>query len=352
MPNYRNADDVYTDLSRRINREPDPKIWDHLVRKRYITEMVAEEDAITMEELVAEYRGLEQLRGNDSHRPRIEREVPPDKRGEALSRILAIEAAQGPDVQRFRKRLLDDKLLTWEEAVSWIEEQHRTAGRPTMYAVVPVPEEANEDEPFAWLKQAAQKSLKEKSTWPVAYKVKTIDYARPGDSWVHRLPVSIGSPLDQLRVISERLAKAYHWPPAAATVFVLTGAEYLIPRARITTTIKSPFSALRTISIEVLASVPVREVTEIYADARRRLLGPGGRDPAITKEWRAELAVFVAEHNDGRSWREAMKIWNEKHPERRCDNPSTFARDGRQAYEKITGSRLFWGKDKNSPASG
>jgi hypothetical protein len=352
------AEDVRIELSKIIKREPDPAIWEYLVNESYVGEVI-DGFSDAMKNLVDTYHKLENLKAKTSVPKKIVKEIPPDQRGVALSKILAVEAAEEPDVIKFREQFLGGKTLTWDEAISWIEEQHRKDGRPTKWVSLPIPKNIDicvSDITLNWLNEITKTSPKERRLWSVSYEVKLLEYVLPESPWVQHIPIAMNGTLDHLRLVSERLAKKYKWQPAAATIFILAGVLYVMPKARITTKTNMYYPALSSISIELLPSVPVNEISKLYANARKKLLGPGRRDPAITQKWRAELAVFVAEHNDGRSWRDVMELWNKKHPvspsgERRAgqayENPSTFARDGRQAYEKITGKRLMWGKDKS-----
>lgn len=355
-PFYRDSKDVHGELSKWLNREPDREIWKLLVEDRYPGEVI--NGFLTMKKLVDRYRRLEQLRGGSKRRVALEKDVPPDQRGRALSEIMALSAARRPDVQEYREKFLGNNLLTTGQAPPWIEEQFQKQGPPTRFVAVPVPEGADYQEGgFGWLKQAASLPAEERMSWPVKASVNLLAYSGPDKEHVSRVPTAVNSPLERLRVISEDLSKAYGWHPAQATIFVLTGLTPMLFRARITTETGGTFPAKDTIRLEVRLGVSVREVVDIYAEVRRELLGPGRRDPVVIQKWRADLAVFAAEHNDGRSWREAMETWNKLHPERQgnagyYNNPSTFARDARQAYEKITGARLIWGQQEEVKTNG
>ncbi|MBS4032645.1 MAG: hypothetical protein KGZ63_14685 [Clostridiales bacterium] len=356
---YFSVNEVYTKLSNLLNREPSPRIWDYMIKHGYIDDAISEHEDI-IEDILVIYRELEELQKDKNKPQQTVREVPPDQRGIALSKILSIEAANDQQVKKFRESYLNNTLLTWDEAVSWIKQEKEKEGKPTTFVKIPIPSTLNitlDGEPFEWLKKLAETPLNERRTWPLNMEVKILDYLIPGDQWVHRFPVAFGGALDELRLLSENLSKRYGWPAAAATIFVLSGIPYMLPKARITTSINSYYPALSKITVQASPAVPVNEIMDIYTAARKKILGPGKRDRAVTQQWRAELAVFVAEHNDGRSWRKAMELWNQQHPVKPkakrmpgqgYEHPSIFARDGRQAYEKITGKHLLWGKEKNS----
>ena len=55
----------------------------------------------------------------------------------------------------------------------------------------------------------------------------------------------------------------------------------------------------------------------------------------------ADLAVFVAERNDGRTWQLVLDEWNGLRGER-ATSVAAFARKARSAYKTITGKSLVW----------
>jgi hypothetical protein len=353
-----NEEKLRSKLERKLQRSVHPGIWRMLVKERYISEVLEGES--DLDDLTERYLEVEGYFRDDARKPKDEsRIVPPDQRGIALSKILANEASKDDDVMSYRKDYLNNILMSWEEAVAWIKEKKKEEGKPTLYIKeLPIPENINvgfSDIQASWVRNIAKDLIHKKEIKPVGVLRKDLEYVTPEQVYTTSVPVKKGGALDSLRLLSETLSNKFNWPKAAASIFVLTGKIYITPKARITTHINPSYPALSTITIETLPSTSWREVENIFSESRKMLLGKGQRDKPITQAWRADLAVFVAEHNDGRSWREAMELWNNQHPvpSDRKRKPgedyissSTFARDGRQAYEKITGKRLLWGKDK------
>lgn len=337
-------------FARVLGHDPDPEIWRYLVKKQYVSEFATGPAGYLR--LRREYEQLARLqRGRRKQPPRPGREIPPDPRGEALSRILAAHAARHPAVRQFRERYLAGRLLTHEEAVAWIEDQAARQQGTHIWVKTPVPldhlpkwGQGSVADQWAWLSAAAAVPDEEKERWGrPSFESHVLQYLKPGSQTSHAVLVVFGSPLHALYRVAETLHREYTWGQAASTIFVLTGIAPRLPLARVTTTRRGGWPALSTITIEARVGVPVRDIAQVYSLARQELLGTGKRDPAVRDEKRAALAVFVAENNDGRTWREVMEAWNREYPKWRYSEVRNFARDARAAYEKITGRRLDWG---------
>ena len=124
------------------------------------------------------------------------------------------------------------------------------------------------------------------------------------------------------------------WPPAEA-IFGRQGVPWHTP-------------SLDRISVKVPPTTSPKVVMRLFAELRRRYykVEESGRVPGIQllSEKHAELAVFAFEHNDGRSWLEALSAWNETHGSRGWgySDEKPFARDSRAAYKTVTGRNLGW----------
>lgn len=74
------------------------------------------------------------------------------------------------------------------------------------------------------------------------YRYRELAYAVPGVAHVRRRRTAVGGVLDDLGLISNRLAETYEWQAAQATTFVLTG---IAPAwASMTGAIRNPPGAL------------------------------------------------------------------------------------------------------------
>src|SRR5438093_8403361 len=129
MTQWRTSGDVRHALERRLKKPPDDEIWSHLEEDRWVREVI---DALDVDDangvfdgLVEQYRRLERLRG-PARRPVVHvREAEPDKRWEALARVIAAEANRFPQVRRFQRDVLGGRLLRPDEVMDWMKEQAR-----------------------------------------------------------------------------------------------------------------------------------------------------------------------------------------------------------------------------------
>ena len=126
----------------------------------------------------------------------------------------------------------------------------------------------------------------------------------------HDLHVWAGSPLDDLRKLSESLADAYPWQPAQAAAFVLEG---LIPLA-------TPFMLhvpqvwgerrRARVIMEVDAWIPAATVLRAYREVQRQLL-PGHNRPVSRRA--VDLVYFVLQRRPA-TWTVLLDLWNSEHP--------------------------------------
>jgi hypothetical protein len=91
------------------------------------------------------------------------------------------------------------------------------------------------------------------------------------------------------------------------------------------------------------------EVAEILLGSKKRLLaleqerlGSGFTFGQKITDTRIRLAMVAAQLNDGRTWDEARLAWNELYPQATFGPDEHFARDAREAYQRITGKHLRW----------
>jgi hypothetical protein len=287
---------------------------------------------------------------------------PPSRRIRAISDLIAGEAAEDPQVQAFREEFLPERLLAFGEIEGWIKEhQEQAPGHSRWLLELPVPQDtrlelikepaaeppaeptaATTEEPGA--EPAAMPVLiidpplvigrleAKRGHGPIGRSIKTLEYAIPGDRWVRRIATRVGTPLEDLRYLSEELARRYRWQPSQATIFVLTGLTPLINEIGATIEYRGPIPALTRIALSVDPAVSPREVAERYRELRRELR-PGRSRPLSEKH--TELALFATERPEGESWLDQMTAWNQAHPAWRYEQPTNFARDARQAQRRL-----------------
>lgn len=211
----------------------------------------------------------------------------------ALSLLLANEADGDSQVRGFRRAHLPHGLVDLDEVHRWVET--RSAAKPTIYGTGEVP---RRDMPDV------------RRGRPIAVVVgdvhwKTVKY--PLDGWVGERSTTRGTPLDELRLLTERLADTYPWQPAQATAFVLSGAT---PVAQVLTTgSPSPAKSRATVTITADLDLPVEAVAAAYLRAR---VAAKGAKPRLPSAKGVELVIH-AEERPGASVHALRQSWNREH---------------------------------------
>jgi hypothetical protein len=223
--------------------------------------------------------------------------LPPDTRCTALTKIVSRLLGKEEDVRQFRQEILGSKLLSDEDVVNWVE-THKAIG-------------------------AHEIPLRIES---VGWVFDTVFTNKEGA-------------LHRLKTLSGVIAERGFWSEGEAGYFILTG---IAPPIRPVITKANIASDFKRITIEVFPHVPGAVVERLYLEARDMLVKQGGWKPNTKKinEKHCSLAVFAAEQTD--SWSVRLQKWNKAHPEwqYRATARSTFARDCRVAYERLTGCKL------------
>ena len=326
----RTKEDVKRLLAGRIGKPIREDIWTEPSIESYVEEFLEFKTEDTWRDLLNEYRRLDAkfpLTGR-AQRQKTIREIPPDRRLEVLSYIIAAEASRLPEVRNFREKVLRGRLLAPEDVPSWIE-QHKAEA--TIYVRIPLP---SKPQNFPdWFSSLAAIPEEERATWPVEYQSDTLAYPVPGEEFVRRVPVDKNSPLGHLKqVVTKLVTRSPWWQEAQAVAFVLTGVVPPLPRARITITYSSHMPPR--ITLEVDPRLSSREVADIYAKARSEVFQ--GRDKPMGEK-HLTLAAFLAENATGETWQELMGKWNREYPKWKYTDYRWFCRDARAAFKRVTG---------------
>ena len=389
-------EDVRKAVERELNREPDPELWDWLVEDRYVSEVLnafdeaEHEDAL--KELLNRYRIFaKRRRGSGAARAPQRRETEPDARADALAFILSAEAHYRPLVRRFRRKTLrTDEPLKPLEARSWITKQIHAQGDPTIRieralspSGRPMPLGAISRNPRpqlfpeSWNPSVAKRLPKKvieliksgSCPWlPIGEKgigkiaslsITHADPAMSGSAWSLRteiisirgfpdLPVRLGSALSELKRVSEHLGQSLGLAACDWALFILSG---IPPEPALASSwVRSgPCPALDRIQIDAGPSTGPQEVVQLFQKSKQRLLELErerlGREFSFgqkTTDTRLRLAMMAAQLNDGRTWDEARLTWNKQYPSNKFGPDDHFARDAREAYQRISGKRLRW----------
>ena len=273
-------------------------------------------------------------------------EIPPDKRFLGLTKIISSLMNKEEDIKKFRSEVLQGKLLTPEEAPKWIEEQ---AAREKHTLTISFDVDAGEGWEDRLLEEVKQFVQTQKDGKLLPFKVgmatTTLAYIKPPSQWVHRVVINKNSTLGRLK----HLANKYQgfWKEAGAVHFILTGIAYPISRAKVGAKINS--FGLNRVSLEVSPHLPGSKVMELYLEERKKLLMLSGNRQEKSRrltEKHVSLAVFVVEEMG--SWAMKLRKWNRKYPQWAYPQTarSTFARDCRMAYKRLTGWK--WNDEQNT----
>ena len=224
------------------------------------------------------------------------------KRAEAFREVALTLAGKHPAIQQFRRMHLRGRLLTDEEARSFLD--RRCDGpRRTIYGT-----------------KAVSRKL-----WKLAEKLSKTYQWREGDAVWHVLtgynppvrPLEVRADIDQ--------AVWYDGSPTRSS-----GTTWITAKAGDSSRAYRPSTARITITAD--ASVEAGEVERAFRDAQRQILGGDARP---TQPQTLEAASFVARRMcecPAESWKQRLRIWNETRPEEWRHN--NF-RALRQAFERF-----------------
>lgn len=329
-------DEVRKALAARLRRPIDEEIWALLVEDRYVAE-AAQSDSL--DDLANRYQRLVRLRGKKPSAPRPgPREIPPDARLRALSWRLAQLAAERPNVQAFRERVLGGKLLNYGDIAEWVKRTAEADGQvqPQLIVTVPPGYTVTDIQPSgSWTVPPLTIS---EAMPAVQAPMRLLAYSTRGKGAVMRTHVAVGGILDELRQLSQALAGEFGWQEALATTFVLTGLAPEMPKALISFEWHFGATAETRIHIAADASTPVREVAEAYRQARADLArSTRSRRYRRMEEKHSQLARLYSEN--GRPWRERMSAWNKQHPQWKYTEVRNFSRDCTRAWRRLFGEQ-------------
>jgi len=225
---------------------------------------------------------------------------PSDPRHWALWRGCALAAAESPEVREFRKTVLQNKVMSQEEAARWVDEQ-----------------------------RDADVAEKLGPGW------KRLDWGVPA---VHRhtfvVPAWRGRPLFALRAAALKLMGMFPWSMPQAALFVLTDQTPVVPPLRGWIKPAALVGAQR-IMIEVDPTISSKMVGDFYRCYMQPKTRTGSHSPTRIKERTAELAIFAMNKPDWPRPIDGMRLWNTVHPEWSYNHSGTFSRDCEAAKQRV-----------------
>jgi hypothetical protein len=229
------------------------------------------------------------------------------EREATVEEYLAMCATCDPQTRKFRKEVLEDRLLTEEEARALVQSPAARFFDETCF------EYAGGEIPLVGHRAELDWHTRESGEeWEVWYRagvtveppgmtrvVAESEYEPP---WVdtgrskwrdrkyggggselffvdykgrpRRRAVWRGSPLARLRRLSESLARTYRWEPAQSTMFVLTGKPPKVPALKATTRLRySPQHLDATITVEASPWASSKAVERLFGEAQVKDMG-------------------------------------------------------------------------------
>ena len=258
-------------------------------------------------------------------------------RREAISSALAEIARQDEDVLYFRRTVLNDQLLQFEEVDRWIQERRSDATYP-LALIVRIKDGFKLNHQNGWQLEPPLSSMGPEGIEGLV-PVDTLAYAKKGDRWKHSVSIGRDGTLRTVWRLSNALAKRFLWQEAQATMFMLTDMTPLLtedvkltPPGMMTLPWGglSPLSCLTRVTLTIDPMMTPREVAQKYGRIRARLLG---RKPRVQSKKHLQLAVFAVKYPT--LSREAMVEWGLRFPDWKYTRISIFARDARIARHRL-----------------
>jgi hypothetical protein len=216
------------------------------------------------------------------------------------------ERGEAFGIAAFHRDVLRGRWLAVDEVTTWIERQRQIQG------------------PVGSRRPSGR-------TARSGIRVPLLAWADPDAAWTSWVATKRGSRLDRLRRISEALSRFYGWPPAGATLFVLTGRAPQHQAIRTTVRHRTPLQVRSRVVLEIDPMSTPADVADEYRRVRRLHFGTRLRR---LSDKHAQLAMFHLAHQDlGPS--EALATWNRTWPPFRYRSLSAFRRDGRDALVRL-----------------
>jgi hypothetical protein len=264
----------------------------------------------------------------------------------AISVLLADEAGREPEVVVLRRRHVRSALpnrplsglLREEEVDGWIlarapkDSQSGAPVRPLAARKLGVVGEgADADCVWALPESTASGTPGEAARY--------LWYALPESPGPRALPTEPGGVLDELRLVSEMLARRYGWHVSQAVLFVLTGQIPLVPPIKTELRLIRPLTSGSRVILSIDPDTAPEELAAHFRRARRALRG-GAYRPLSEKH--AFLAFFVARRPRRERWARRMDAWNAAYPQWRYERVTNFSRDALQSQRRLVRPHLAY----------
>jgi hypothetical protein len=320
------------DVRQRVEDELGGPVADNIWEYLHNADRIADQNDITR--LVEEVRNAQRAFNlpvqGEAAPPLIEEdEGSAELRWQAVSLLLAKEAAKDARVRAFRDRFLNGQTLPHSKVEAWLKEQAERDGPPRPWMTAPVV-----------LKDADGKvsligiGIKQEDSGPsVRVENRYIEYGIPGHPWRLLQPIAPGGVLEKLWLLIRDLRRTYRlWTPAQTTLFILSGLTPQVQGITHRVEFVPGLQAATRIVITVDPAVTPDDLADYYAKARAEL--KTARYRAISEK-HLQLAIFMEQASELDSWEIRLEEWNRQFPEYSYDNGYEFQRDARKVRERL-----------------
>ncbi len=349
-------------LARQMRRPIHDEVWARLAAEGYLDDWetvgnTANEPTL-LKEMAAKTRRLEDGGAPKPKKPSRLADDEQDRRLLIISTICAHDARKREDVQQFRAEVLGD-VVPVDEVPAWITARAEPRVVPRESITIEIPpghrlarQESGDgltwrvdpplllDEVVAAERCGRDLVRRAGPAVKVGSSVPVLQWSDPSQDWVSSTPVTKGSDLDQLRLLSTRLSADYGWGNDTAVAFVLADAVPLVKDVSVQARVEG-FGAQgggrprRRVVVEADATTSPTRVAAAYSAARREL-GVKGTWPLRGKT--ARLLEFAIGLADALPWHEKMRRWNEdgaRGGTERYSEARQFGRDVNRAFERL-----------------
>ncbi len=390
---FKSQDEIYEALTKELRRRPNPVFWKFAEKESWIDDVLEATDPdIEREEfenLVNRFRELARSRTASAQPgPEPPRVKDPDPTLGALSLIFAAEAKWLPEVVRFRQRVLGGEGISPDRVADWVAARIAEQGPPTVQLSHAVGVDGKPAEtgkinrvsslpdyppgldlsalvPAPILRELV--AIQDDSEFPdddilsevSALEAAHADPAHPGVAFSlevetlkiagHPLiPIDIFGPLGKLKQLAQMLTKTLGFDEGGWALYVLSHSPPE-PNLAVIGISTGPVPALDQISIQASPLLGLDQIRTLYSEARKslasyekdKLYTPYTFDHPISDK-HIQLAIFIAQQNNGHPMAVAMSEWNRTYSHYRYNESRNFDRDARAAYRRVTGQKLKW----------
>ncbi len=254
-----NIDDLRASVERQLKRRLDDETWNFATEQEWVAAAREEfdsdvEPAKVVDGLTRRIRQLLDYRS--APRPTESRELPPDGRDEALARVLAALASRDKSVARFRREVLRSRLVRPPRVAEWVRRRAHKEGPPTFRRIVPV---EGDGTPLLTPLGFVEERPVYLGVWNEEGLAQAVPIREDGVLW-------------RLKKLCKWLGEEYSFAEPDGAAFILSGRMPSAPRTRAGFSLAPRLPARSFVRMDVNPRVSPREVADLYATMRGRLM--------------------------------------------------------------------------------